>query len=63
MTWLRIALGLFSGFMVFIFLGACRLAAEADERMRQAFEIMTKGRSLYADGLSCKEVTGNVDET
>ena len=61
MTWLWIALGLFSGFMVFIFLGACRLAAEADERMRQAFEIMTKGRSQNADGLSCREAS-NADE-
>ena len=63
MTWLWIALGLFSGFMVFIFLGACRLAAEADERMRLAFEIMMESRSQNADGLSCKEETDDGDET
>ena len=62
MTWLWIALGLFYGFMVFIFLGACRLAAEADERMRLAFEMMMESRSQNADGLSCMEA-GNADET
>ena len=62
MTWLWIALGLFSCFMVFIFLGACRLAAEADERMRLAFEIMMESRSQNADGLSSREA-GNADES
>lgn len=61
MTWLWITLGLFSGFMVFIFLGAYRLAAETDKRMRLAFEIMMESRSQKADGLSCMKA-GNADE-
>ena len=61
MTWLWIALGLFITFMLIMALGTCRLAAEADERIHQAFEIMMKGRSQNADGLSCREA-GNADE-
>jgi len=62
MTWLWIALGVFLILMFIMALGACRLAAEADERMRQAFEIMMEGRSQNANGLSCKEA-GNADES
>ena len=62
MTWLWIALGVFFVLMFIMALGTCRLAAEADERMRQAFEIMMEGRSQNADGLSCREA-GNADES
>lgn len=33
MIWLWILLGLFSVFMLLVFLGACKIGAEADERM------------------------------
>ena len=62
MTWLWIALGVFLVLMLIMALGTCRLATEADERMRQAFEIMMEGRSHNADGLSCREA-GNADES
>ena len=61
MTWLWIALGLFITFMLIMALGTCRLAAEADKRIHQAFEIMMKSRSQKADGLSCMKA-GNADE-
>lgn len=62
MTWLWIMLGLLCVFMILMCFCICKLAAEADERMRQAFEIMMEGRSQNADGLSCREA-GNVDES
>lgn len=62
MTWLWIALGVVLVLMIIIALGTCRLAAEADERMRQAFKIMMEGRSQNADGFSCREA-GNADES
>ncbi len=61
MTWLWIALGVLLVLMIIMALGTCRLASEADERIHQAFEIMMKGRSQNADGLSCREA-GNADE-
>jgi len=62
MIWLWIALGVFLVLMFIMALGTCRLAAEADERMRQAFEIMREGRSQNADGFSYREA-GNADES
>ena len=62
MTWLWIALGVLLAFIFIVALGTCRLVAEADERMRQAFEIMMEGRSQNAGGLSCREA-GNANES
>ena len=40
MIWLWILLGLFSVFMLLVFLGACKIGAEADERMEREFQKM-----------------------
>ncbi len=42
---LWIGLGVFSVFMLLLFLGVCRLSAEADERMEAAYQKMLESRA------------------
>ena len=58
MIWLWILLGLFSVFMLLVFLGVCKIGAEADERMEREFQKMMESRSQSADGAECQKSGG-----
>lgn len=59
--WLWIVLGLFSVFMFLVFWGACKLGAEADERMEREFQKMMAHRSQSADGVLHEAVTDDAE--
>ena len=61
MIWLWILLGLFSVFMLLVFLGVCKIGAEADERMEREFQKMMKSRSQSADGVLHEAVTDDAE--
>ena len=63
MIWLWILLGLFSVFMLLVFLGVCKIGAEADERMEREFQKMMESRSQSADGVLQEAVTGDAEGT
>ena len=63
MIWLWILLGLFSVFMLLVFLGACKIGAEADERMEREFQKMMERRSQSADGVLHEAVTDDAEGT
>lgn len=63
MIGLWIALGVFSIFILLVFLSACKISAEADAWAQREYEKLMERRSQNADGVLPEEETHDVDKS